>query len=145
MNKGLVATSKTEINASVEDVWKALTTPAIIKQYLFGTETTTDWKLGSPIRFKGSWEGKEYEDKGTILEVQPKKLLRYTYWSSMAGKPDVPENYATVSYELNHKSGVTVLTIVQDNNASPESKEHSEKNWGTVLSSLKKIVESAKK
>ena len=64
-----------EINASHSKVWKALTTPELIKKYLFGTETITDWKIGSPIIFKGEWEGRKYEDKGIILDIKKEKLL----------------------------------------------------------------------
>ena len=52
-------------------VWNALVDPAIIKQYMFGTTVTSDWKEGSPIVWKGEWQGKPYEDKGVILRMQP--------------------------------------------------------------------------
>ena len=55
-------------NAPVEAVWDALTNPEKIKRYLFGTQTITDWKEGSPIIFTGTWEGTQYKDKGTILK-----------------------------------------------------------------------------
>lgn len=48
---------KTTINAPLEKVWKALTEPEIVKQYFFGTDLVTDWKVGSPIIFQGEWEG----------------------------------------------------------------------------------------
>ena len=51
-----------EINAPVEQVWKALTDPELIKQYFFGTQTETSWKVGTPIYFRGEWDGKPYED-----------------------------------------------------------------------------------
>ncbi len=86
------------INASSKKVWEALTNPKLIKQYLFGTDTITDWKKGSQIKWKGVWEGKEYEDKGEVIEAIPEKMLRYTYWSSMSGLEDKKENYVTVSY-----------------------------------------------
>src|SRR5205807_9908914 len=53
-----------------------------------------------PITWKGEWQGKTYEDKGTVLAVEPNKLLRITHWSPMGGSEDKPENYHTVTYEL---------------------------------------------
>jgi uncharacterized protein YndB with AHSA1/START domain len=141
MSKTYIAKVTTIINASASKVWDALTKPDLIKQYLFGTEVTTDWKVGSPITYKGTWEGKTYEDKGKILQIEPGKLLVSTYWSSFLGVPDLPENYQTVRYELSAEGGGTRLTIIQDNNATQEDAEHSEQNWKTVLDGLKKLLE----
>jgi len=141
MSQNLVAKASISINAPPSKVWEALTNPAMIKQYLFGTEASSDWKVGSPITYKGVWEGKTYEDKGTILEVVPEKRLVSTYWSSMGGKPDVPENYQKVTYELVEEGGKTTLNITQDNNPNEKSKEHSGENWGMVLGKLKELLE----
>src|SRR4051812_9473220 len=95
-------TMKTSISiqAPPTRVWEALTDPEQIKQYFFGTEAISDWKVGSPLIFKGIWEGKEYVDKGIILELEQNKKLKYNYWSSFSGTEDIPENYAHITYEL---------------------------------------------
>ena len=102
---------------------------------------TTDWKVGSPITYKGIWEGKAYEDKGKVLQIEPGKLLVSTFWSSLTGLPDIPENYKTVRYELSAEGNGTRLTITQDNNASQEEADHSEQNWKMVLDGIKKLLE----
>ena len=99
MNKGFIAKATILINSPVSRVWDALTNPELIKQYLFGTQVTTDWKVGSPITYKGTWEGKAYEDKGKVLQVEPGKLLVSTFWSSLSGLPDAPE--ATRLFAMN--------------------------------------------
>jgi uncharacterized protein YndB with AHSA1/START domain len=141
MNSKFTAKATSTINAPASKVWDALTKPDLIKQYLFGTEVNTDWQVGSPITYKGEWEGKTYEDKGEILQIEPEKLLVSTFWSSLAGLPDVPENYKTVHYELSPENGGTRLTIIQDNNASQEEADHSAQNWNTVLDGMKKLLE----
>jgi uncharacterized protein YndB with AHSA1/START domain len=141
-NKTFVARQSIIIHADVSRVWEALTQPHLIQQYMFGTEVTTDWKVGSPITYKGTWEGRAYEDKGRVLQVEPGKLLVSTFWSSLSGVPDLPENYKTVRYELSAEGGGTRLTVMQDNNASQEEAEHSEQNWKMVLEGIKKLVES---
>ncbi len=138
----LIAEQSIIVDASPAEVWKALITPEIIKQYLFGTEAISDWKEGSSIIYKGEWEGKPYEDKGTIIKVVPEKLLESTYWSAAYGLPDKPENYKKVTHKIESKGDKTKLTITQDNNATKEAKEHSEGNWKMVLEGLKKVVES---
>ena len=144
MNNKLTATAKTTIHAPASKVWDALTKPELIKQYLFGTDVISDWKVGSPIVYKGEWEGKSFEDKGKILKLEPKKMLMSTHWSPLSGVPDIPENYHTVTYQLSEKngSGSTDVTITQDNNANEEERTHSEQNWKTVLDGMKKLLES---
>jgi uncharacterized protein YndB with AHSA1/START domain len=137
----LTARKSTTIQATPEKVWKALTDPELIKQYLFGTNTVTDWKVGSPIRFYGEWQGKKYEDKGTIRAFKPHTLIHYTYWSSMSGLEDTPENYADVRYIISADGDRTRLTIEQDGSKNEESRKHSEENWGLVLDGLKKVAE----
>jgi uncharacterized protein YndB with AHSA1/START domain len=141
MNKTLIAQATITVNAPTSKVWDALTKPDLIKQYLFGTKVTTDWQVGSPITYTGQWEGKTYEDKGKILQIEPGKLLVSTFWSSLSGLPDAPENYKTVRYELSAEGGGTRLTITQDNNDTLEEANHSEQNWKMVLDGMKKLLE----
>lgn len=141
MNKTYLAKAAITINATPSKVWNALTTPELIKQYLFDTEVTTDWKAGSPITYKGIWEGKAFEDKGRVLQIEPEHLLVSTFWSALSGKPDLPENYQTVRYELSPEDGGTRLTIKQDNNSSRKEADRSAENWKMVLDGMKKLLE----
>lgn len=142
MTNSITASTAISIKAPVAKVWDALTKPEIIRQYFFGTEAISDWKVGSPVRFRGEWQGKSYEDKGIITANEPNKLLSYSYWSSMSGKEDQPENYANVTYELSKRNNQTELTITQDNIADEKTKEHSVQNWQMVLRDLKKLLEN---
>lgn len=134
-------TFTTEINAPIAKVWDALINPEQIKKYLFGTQTHCDWKVGSPIRFTGEWDGKSYEDKGTILAIENEKILSYDYWSSFSGVPDVHENYQIVTFRLENDMDKTRVSLTQQNIRSEEAKSHSEENWKMVLNSLKELVE----
>jgi len=142
MTQNFVAETRITIHAPVEAVWRALTDPALVKQYMYGTNLETDWKVGSPITWKGEWEGKPYEDRGKVLAVEPRKLLKVTHWSPMGGSEDKPENYHTVIYELAERDGETVLTLKQDNNPTQEAADTmAEKNWGPVLEGIRKVAE----
>ena len=132
-----------EVNASTASVWDALINPEKIKQYLFGTNTFCDWKVGSPLRFTGEWEGKTYEDKGTILAIEKESVLSYDYWSNFSGVADLPENYQIVTFRLVDNNGKTSLSLTQQNICSEEAKAHSQENWKMVLSSLKDLVEKS--
>ncbi|MDB5032116.1 SRPBCC family protein [Mucilaginibacter sp.] len=129
------------VNAPANQVWKALTDPAIVKKYFFGTDVKSDWKKGGPIIWSGEWDGHTYEDHGTILEITPGTYVKYSYWSSMGGTEDKPENYQNVSYDLTEKDGVTTLVIGQENIKDEAAKEHSEQNWQAIFGKMKEMVE----
>lgn len=141
MDKQLVAKASITIDAPVARVWEALTNPEMIKQYMFGTNVITDWKEGSPIIWKGEWQGKAYEDRGVILKMERERLVRYSHFSPLSGQADVPENYHTVTVELSGRGKSTYVSLAQDNNATEQAREHSEENWGMMLASLKKLLE----
>ena len=143
MENNLTAKSSISIDAPVERVWEALVKPEIIKKYMFGTNVVSDWKEGRSIIWKGEWNGKEYEDKGVILDLKPEKLLRYSHFSPMAGQPDKEENYHIVTVELKEEGGGTKVSLSQDKNRTKEELEHSEKNWGMMLEGLKKLLEDS--
>lgn len=142
MEEKFTANSEAVFKATPDQVWEALTDPALVKQWLFGTEmSVSEWKVGGQIRYKGSWEGKTYEDKGEIVGLEPGKILKATYWSSMSGMPDVPENYSLVTYKVEPAGNETKLTITQEGNPTEDSAHHSEGNWKMVLESMRKILE----
>jgi uncharacterized protein YndB with AHSA1/START domain len=130
------------IDAPIEAVWEAITTPEVIKRWFFGVDTLTDWKVGSALVHRGEYQGRPYEDKGTILEVEPPKLLVHTHWSPVSGLPDAPENYERISWELSERPDGTELTIRESNLASDEAKATSEQSWRLVLGHLKGLLES---
>lgn len=140
MKSELTAQISIDFKAPKARVWKALTDPADVKQYLFGTNLVTEWKTGSSIRFKGEWEGKSYEDKGTVLKFDPENALQYDYGSSMSGKEDKPKNYQTITSRLTENGGITNVQIIQSSETE-EAREHSEQNWKMVLEGMKNLVE----
>ena len=142
MPSTFVAEKQITINASIDAVWRTLTDPDLVKQYMHGTNMETSWEPGSPITWKGEWQGRSYEDKGTVLDVEPNKRLRVTHWSPMGGSEDKPENYHTVTYELEPRGAETVLTLTQDNNPTQaDADAMAERNWGPVLEGLKAVAE----
>ncbi|MFA7250147.1 MAG: SRPBCC family protein [Dehalococcoidia bacterium] len=84
MAEDSIAGAKREMDAPASRVWDALTDPAQIKQYYFGTDLQTDWKIGSPMTFRGEWQGRAYENRGTLTAVEPNRRLAYTHWSPLS-------------------------------------------------------------
>ena len=133
MTSTLTAETSITIKATPAKVWEAITTPSIIKQYLMGTTVSSNWQEGSPISYEGDYNGKKYKDKGTIKKLRPETVFQSTYWSSMSGKEDKPENYNLVTYTLSDEDDRTLVTLTQDNIASEKEKEHAAANWKQVL------------
>ncbi len=99
------------IHATVSKIWDLLINPEKIKVYLYGSNVITDWKVGSEILFtrdrlhpKAPISEKLIVDKGKILEIENEQLLRFSFYSSMEGYPDLAENYSVVSYTLNKEA-----------------------------------------
>ncbi|WP_221392267.1 SRPBCC domain-containing protein [Dyadobacter sp. NIV53] len=141
MNRKLLATTSISIHATPAEVWQALINPAIIKEYMYGTETRTDWVLGSPITFSGEYNGKSYIDKGEILAINPERVLSYSYWSSLSGTDDFEDNYAHITYHLSEFDDETILVITQDNLEDDEEVIKVEDNWMKVSHTIKSVVE----
>lgn len=140
-NQDLVAKASVTIAAPVAKVWDALVNPDVIKRYMFGATVVSDWQAGTPIAWKGEWNGKPYEDRGVILELAPERRLRYSHYSPLAGLPDVPESYHDVTIDLSGRDGDVHVDLAQDKNETPEARRHSEANWAMMLANLKKVLE----
>jgi uncharacterized protein YndB with AHSA1/START domain len=134
-------TSRITINAPAASVWEALTKPELVKQWQYGANVMTDWQKGSPIVYRSEWEGTVYEQTGTILEIEPDKLMRYTLFAPRPGLDDKPENYFTMTYTLEELNGKTMLAIIQDDPREQPPQEQAEENDNSVLDALKKLVE----
>lgn len=142
MDKNLIASKSIEINAEPNKVWDVLTNTEKIKIFLFGTETITDWKVGSSIIFQGEYNGQEYKDKGNVLENIQNKTLKYSYWSAFSGLNDKPENYSIVTYVIEKLNEYKVkFTWTQKGFANEDGKCHTEQGLEGMLEQIKNIAE----
>jgi uncharacterized protein YndB with AHSA1/START domain len=134
-------TTSTRIDAPIDRVWKAITTPSEIKRWFFGVDTEADWRVGGELVHRGEYQGKPYVDKGTILEFDAPRRLVHTHWSDVSGTPDAPDNYQHVAWDLADRDGSTELTITERNLPSDEAATTSEQAWQGALQSLKEMLE----
>lgn len=137
------------INAPAAKVWDALINPEQTKKYMFGCETVSDWKPGSPLLWKGHYEGNEMVFvKGTIVRIEEEKFLSYTTFDPNSSIADVPENYLTVTYDLAFTNGQTTLTVTQGDYATVADGErryaesyNGGAGWDPILVEIKKLCE----
>jgi uncharacterized protein YndB with AHSA1/START domain len=142
VSESLVATASVSIEATRDEVWRALVDSATVEKYMFGAKVASDWREGSPITWTGEWQGRPFQDKGTVLEARPGRRLRYTHFSPLSGLPDVAGNHHTITIDLSGDGPQTQVTLTQDNCPSEKAREEYGKNWAAMLASLKKVVES---
>ena len=149
MSQPLFVKNSIVINASAAKVWDALVNPEQTKKYMFGCETVSDWKVGSPLLWRANYEGKETVFvKGSIVIFKPEKFLAYTTFDPFSTIADVPENYLTVTYELISEGAQTLFNVTQGDFSTVEESEKRYKDvynngegWNPILVEIKKLVE----
>ena len=140
---GHVARAEVIIKAPQSAVWSALTDPEQVRSWMMGTTLTTDWQVGGPITWQGEMDGRPYEDKGEVLEVEEQSRLSMTHYSPLMGQEDRPENYHTVTWTLTPtRDGRTTVALEQDGNDSQEQADQFSQGWQQMLESLKQTAES---
>ena len=148
MSQALIVKNTISIKATAARVWDALTNPIQTKKYMFGCEALSDWKEGSPLVWKGNFDGVELVAvKGVIIKIQAEKFLAYTTIDPNSQVPDQPENYLTVTYELAEEDGQTILTITQGDyrTVADGDKRYQETiaggGWSPILQEVRKLTE----
>jgi uncharacterized protein YndB with AHSA1/START domain len=150
MSEGLFVKSSVTINASQSKVWDALINPHKTKIYMFGCETVSDWKVGSPLLWQANYEGRDTVFvKGNIVEIEPEKRLTYSTFDPNSTMEDVPGNYLNVTYDLSTQDGQTLLTVTQGDYSTVADGErryaeayNGGEGWNPILVEIKKLVES---
>jgi uncharacterized protein YndB with AHSA1/START domain len=144
----ITASASVVVDSPRDKVWKALTDPDLVSQYFMGATVKTDWQVGHPITFSGTWKDKPFEDKGEILDFKPEKEMSYSHWSPLSGSEDSPDNYHVVHIALADAGGATKVVLEQSNlngrvtDTDRKSRADYEKNWTATLEGLKKVAES---
>ena len=130
-----------KIHAPAKKVWRALTSPGLVKQWQYGSDLLTTWEVGSSIVYRNEWNGQVFEQKGTVLEFSPESRLKYSLFFPGPDRPDIPENYFFMTYELAESDGITSLLVRQEDPRPPAPGESSGEEGPDVLATLKELVE----
>jgi uncharacterized protein YndB with AHSA1/START domain len=132
------------INAPPSAVWNALVRPDLMKQWMaepeVRLEVLADWRVGGAIVFRG-FHHVRFENNGTVLEVEPARILRYTHRSSLSRLPDTPEHHAVLEFRLAAEQDRTALTLTLGNFPTETIGKHLDFYWRTTLEILKRFVE----
>ena len=131
------------INAPTSKVWDALTNPELMKKWMSETkiDIITDWEVGNPIVIRGTLNGKNFENNGTVLQFEFEKILQYNHLSSLSRLPDKPENYSVLEFRLTPMENQTTLTLALSNFPTETIYKHLAFYWNVTLEILKRMIE----
>lgn len=144
MSTQMIIKEEVLFKSKIEQVWDLLINPEMTKQYMFGCEVISDWKVGSPVHWKGKTEdGKEViYVKGEVLEYEEGIKLSSNTFDPTSGMKDIPENYVNLTYELKQVPEGTFLRITQGDFANAEDGkkryEESKNGWKEIVIPLMK-------
>lgn len=150
-NEIMMIEKKVQFSVTKEKVWDLLTNPAITKEYMFGCEVISDWKVDNPILWKGQTEDEKeiIYVKGRIIEFEKGRKVTFTMFDPNMKLDDIPENYLNLTYELEEKGNKTILKLTQGNFASvsdgKKRYEESLKGWEMIIPIMKQIAENKAK
>lgn len=143
-NAGPLAEASVTTGATPEQVWRAVTDPRLVKEYLFGATVNTDWRVGGTVTYSGEWNGEPYEDRGVVVEVERPRLLVTSFFRPPAGGQGRRErNVQTVTYRIEGVTGGSRVSVSQDNNADAAAAEQSSASWQVILDGLAGVAPHA--
>ncbi len=132
----------TYIKTTPEKLWEALTSPAFTRQYWFGIDVTSDWKVGSPMTYIS---GGETKVDGKVLIADRPKLLSYTFHETNGDASAEPPTRVTLEIEPEAGTETVRLTVTHtDFVANSKHRPSISQGWPAVLSGLKSLLETGK-
>jgi DNA-binding transcriptional ArsR family regulator len=127
------------IRTTADQLWDAITNPALTQQYYYGFAVKSDWKPGSPLTFPRPDGGNVIE--GEIIEIDPPKRLVHTF--AFPYDDYVNDNPSRVTWEIEPMGDVCKLTLVHDGFDSETATYNSVRTgWNPILSGLKTLLET---
>jgi uncharacterized protein YndB with AHSA1/START domain len=135
----------TTINASPERLWKFLTDPKLMIQWMgdpeLQLEIKTDWKEGQPFITRG-FHHVGFENRGIVLRVESPHLLRYSHLSSLSRLADKAENYSIIEFKLAPVKEQTSLAVIVSGFPTNTIYKHLEFYWRGTIEAIKQLAEN---
>lgn len=130
------------IRTTPDRLWDAITNPTITKQYFFGTEVRSDFKVGSGIAYHE--DSGQVAVTGQVVEADPPRKLVTTFRGlhDPAAKDDPPSR---VTWEIEQNGEMCKVTLIHDGfESETRTFESVHTGWPYILSGLKSYLETGK-
>jgi uncharacterized protein YndB with AHSA1/START domain len=149
--KKLFVDKSIEIEAPPSKVWAAITDPENTDEWAaefsggadrFHLES--DWKLGSPVLWKGD-DGKVAVE-GNVTALEPNKLLRFTVFDKTLMERSAVTDEDGITFEMKKNDGHTTLHVTQGDFSvikdGQKYRDMSDEVWDRVLPKVKELAET---
>ena len=128
--------------AAPEKVWRALTQPEALKQWMAPTDEFTIPVAESDLRVGGRYhivmrspDGEQHDVSGAYREVVLNRKLVYTWvWKS------TPERESLVTMELRAAGGGTELTLRHEQFFDEEARDKHQQGWTGCVGRLERLL-----
>jgi uncharacterized protein YndB with AHSA1/START domain len=130
----------TYIRTTPPQLWSALTSAEFIRQYWFGINVESEWRVGAA--WKLSFPDGRPADSGEIVELEPEKKL-VIRWRNEWKAELKAEGWSLCTMELEQVGTAVKLTVThsmeRDNSKFIEAVSG---GWPQILSNLKTLLET---
>jgi uncharacterized protein YndB with AHSA1/START domain len=131
-----------KLKAAPEKVWRALTQPQALKQWIAPDDAFKIPVAEADVRVGGRYhivmqssDGEEHDVSGVYRTIEPNRKLVYTWaWKS------TPERESLVTFELRAADGGTELTLKHEQFADEEARDKHQHGWTGCLARLEKLL-----
>jgi uncharacterized protein YndB with AHSA1/START domain len=144
MVNDIMVTRSVVLNTTPERVWEALTHPGMTKQYLYNCEVHCDWRSGSPLRWRGTYRGREVNEEGQILDIIPGRLIKYSGFDRLAAGDNAREGNIYITHEIiPHGRQTRLLTTLEHFEGDESRAEYAAQQWDfEIMPRLQSLVET---
>jgi DNA-binding transcriptional ArsR family regulator/uncharacterized protein YndB with AHSA1/START domain len=128
------------IRTTPERLWEALTNPEQTRQYYYGTEVVSDFRVGSPLEYHriGPDGTRESVIVGKVLEADAPRRLVHTFAFTM-----VEDESTRVTYELEPMGHLVKLTLIHEGfDGETETYKMVRTGWTPIVDGLKTYLET---
>jgi uncharacterized protein YndB with AHSA1/START domain/DNA-binding transcriptional ArsR family regulator len=149
---------ETYIRTTPEQLWRALTEPVFIARYFDGGGPVSDFRAGSPVRWKMGPDDGPHDWDQRVLESEPERKLVYTWhnyqpemaemfgWSDEQLATLRQEPISAVTFEITEVTPQAVKLTVTHGGFAPDSEmlKGVREGWAGILSNLKSLLETGR-
>lgn len=126
-----------EVAASIDDVFAAWTTPALMARWLSPTghaEVDADVRVGGTFRVVMLGDDMHIEHTGEYLRIEPPSMLAFTWVSAYTGaEPSI------VTVALHQRGAATLIKLTHERLPEETSESHAG-GWTTILERLQEAL-----
>ncbi len=132
------------IETTPEKVWQALVDTALVKQWMHDEplDISGEYELRGHVTIAGSAAGHSFENHVRVQEFSPLRILSYSYWTSLSGLEDSPENRSRVRFHLESAQEGIQLNLSHDDIRTDDDFGHVRFYWKAALQEIKRVAES---